>query len=308
MNTVYVPVFDPAYHDIAAANKRGLREALQRRGTVIELDYVRLDNRERAIREAVDGLQADLLWMQSAETFDPSFFWQLRAYNPGLKIVNWTGDAPLPDDRMIESAKAVDRQLVVNAASIPVFAHAGVKAHLWMHSYEPVDESNLPEVPEYDVVFLGNCRTPARANLEHILRSLPYRVGIYGSGWQQSDGNCQYDFATGYALYTRAKLTISDNDLPDTVSYLSDRPFQALNAGCLVLQQEEPGLDETGIASDAWLWFRETRELPEFIDGLLGDPDFCKHTGSQGQKDVRAHHNFDVRVNQMMELLETVNA
>lgn len=308
MNTVYLPVFDPSYHDIAVANKRGLREALQRRGTVIELDYVRLDNRERAIREAVDGLQADLLWMQSAETFDPGYLRFLKADFPRLRIVNWTGDAPLPDSRMIESAKAVDVQLVVNAASIPIFAHAGVNAHLWMHSWEPVDEANLPDVPDYDIVFLGNCRTKGRRELERVLRSLPYQVGIYGSGWTMGEqGNDQYDFAHGYALYRKAKLTISDNDQPNTVSYLSDRPFNAMYAGCLVLQQAEPGLDVTGLKDHTHWSVFDPSELTDYIEAFMINPDMRDEIAASGQREVREHHSFDVRVSQMMELLERVN-
>lgn len=308
MNTVYVPVFDPSYHDIAQANKHGLRDAFGKRGTVIELDYVRLDNRERNIREAVEGVKADLLWMQSAETFAPDYLRSLKADFPALKIANWMGDpwlSVLTSERMIESAKAVDVQLVVNAACLDTYAHAGVNANLWMHSFEIIDENNLPDVPEYDVVFLGNCRTDARRQLEGILRSLPYRVGIFGSGWTMGEqGVNQYDFMTGYALYKKAKLTISDNDIPDTVSYLSDRPFQAMNAGCMVLQQWLPELADTGIGTDDWLIFGELSELPGVIEELLDSPTFRQRIAANGQREVREHHSFDVRVEQLIELLK----
>lgn len=313
MNTVYVPVFDPSYHDIAQANKHGLRDAFGKRGTVIELDYVKLDNRERNIREAIEGVKADLLWMQSAETFSPDYLRSLKADFPGLKIANWMGDpwlSVLTSERMIESAKAVDVQLVVNAACLETYAHAGVNASLWPHSFEPVDENTLPDVPEYDVVFLGNCRTAARQELERILRALPYRVGIYGSGWQSAEGNCQYDFATGYALYRKAKLTVSDNDIAETVSYLSDRPFQAWNAGCCVLQQVLPGLLEIGIRGGyEYGGWSVLEDLPELIAMNLNphNEEFRQFTARTGQQTVREHHNFDVRVEQLMTLLEGVH-
>src|SRR5512133_1874639 len=110
---------------------------------------------------------------------------------------------------MLSLCQSFDLQLVAAPDVLPVYARHGINAKFWQIAYEaPVGP--LPEVPEYDVVFLGNVISETRRALLEWLRSLDgVKVGIYGD-WQYADGNCLYDFAFGEALYKKAKIAIAD--------------------------------------------------------------------------------------------------
>lgn len=312
MRTLYLPIFEPGtYHERSLANKHGLRDALAAHGPVLEWDY--LANEPHT---ALDGLvhrieqhQPDLVFTQlgGAEHFNGDALRALRGRYPHLQWANFNGDYwpdPLTAAPMLDVLRTFDIQLVVNASVLPLYAAAGVRAAFWAFGYE-TPLTPLPEVPAYDVVYLGNHYSDKRGMLYRRLRDLPYTVGIYGNGWAQSEGECTYDFAMGEALYRRAKLTVSDNQFPDAIGYLSNRPFQAMAAGCFVLQQRVEGLTGlTGLVDgDHLALFDALDDLPEAIDDWMNHDEERQRIAAQGQTFVLEHHSWKVRVDTLLEQL-----
>lgn len=310
MNTLYLPIFEPgAYHARSRANKHGLRDALSNYGSVLEWDYIA---NERST--AFDGLvqrierhQPDLIFTQlgSTDHFTGDAIRSLRQRYPAIKWANWNGDVwldPLTAPPMLDLLSAFDVQLVVNASVLPIYADHHVNAAFWAFGYE-TPMTPLPDVPAYDVVYLGNNYSDKRGELYRILRSLPYSVGIYGNGWERAEGECTYDFAMGEALYRNAKLTISDNQFPDAAGYLSNRPFQAMAAGCLVLQQRVAQLEElTGlIDGEHLITFDELEQLPDVIGACLYFNQGRELIAAHGQSFVMAEHSWDARVKVLFE-------
>lgn len=312
MRTLYLPIIEPgANHDTALASKHGLRTALSQHGEVRQFDYMALQRVEVLTRtmRLLEDFCPDLLFLQlhGPDWLTPGDLRFIREEYPDMQIVNWNGDYwphSLTSDGMIDLLREVDLQLVVNASVLPVYRERGVNAAFWPFGYEtPV--TAIPDTPSHDVVYLGNNYSEKRAELGKVLRSLPCNVGIYGSGWDKADGDCMYNFAYGKGLYERAKITISDNQFPDAIGYLSNRPFQAMDAGCFVLQQYVDALDGyTGLVDgEHYIGFRELSEIPSLVETWLAKSPERHVIAHNGQRFVQEYHTFEVRVKQLFEVL-----
>ena len=312
MRTLLLPIFEPgSYHDRAVANKDGLRKAFEALGPTQEWDYLANDRATAfaGLANRIETFNPTLVFTQlgSTEHFSADQIALLRREYPTVRFANWNGDywpEHLTSPAMLELLRHFDVQLVVNGAVLPDYARAGVRAAFWPFGYETPNRE-LPDVPAYDVVYLGNNYSPSRAELYTLLRSLPYSVGIYGSGWPRSEGECTYDFTYGEALYRKAKLTISDAQWPDADGYLSNRPFQAMAAGCFVLQQRVKDVQVmTGLVNGAhWALYFTPDELPDLVRDWLHRDAERRHIAAKGRREVQERHSWDERVRVLVDEL-----
>lgn len=317
---LYLPIFEPGTnHDLQRRTKHGLRDALARRGEVREYDYCALP-RDRMIADLLTMLRdfaPTLLFMQiqGDDRFMPADLAFIRETFPAMKIVNWNGDfwpEHLTSQPMLDILRHVDLQLVINASVLPTYEQHGIRAAYWQFGYETAVDP-LPDVPAYDVVFLGNNYSEKRKELGKLLKSLPCKVGLYGSGWGDlTDGQCTYDFAYGEALYRKAKIAIDDSQWPDATGYTSNRILQAMYAGCFVLHQYVKGLDEHLhlYPGKHYGEFMDLSELPVAVEYWLARDDQRAQIAQAAQAEVFNRHSFDARVTQLFDelLLEVAHA
>lgn len=314
LRIMYAPIYDPSAPH-ARQTKRGLRQALAARGIVWEVDYLQLGG--TAVVEAVKRWQPHLIVLQvhSAEVLTAAHVDAMRRAAPHTVIVNWYGDVydhifAQPD--MLALMRAVDWQLVVNAAHLALGRQRGIRTAYWQVAWEPVDEAWLPSVPAYDVIFLGNAYNPARLALGQLLRQQTgIRIGLYGAGWPDADGETNYDFARGRALYRAAALAISDNPWPNSVGYVSNRLFEALIAGVCVLQQHIPGAAHwlglrPGVHFIEW---HTLDELPDLIAHWLSPAQATARAkiAAAGRRAAQRKHHFAARVDALADILEAAH-
>lgn len=314
---LFLPIYDPSHHQVSVENKHGLRDALIAAGhTIWEIDYCAVPHNQliNDIENAISQFTPDifLTQLQGVDRIDAVKAAYIREFWRGLTWVNfnqdyWPEHHTTPD--MVALLRHVDLQLVSNGSVLPDYAANGVNAAYWPFAYEtPVRP--LPDVPHHDVVFLGNAYSDHRRKLGKLLKSLPYNVGLYGSGWENADGDCNYDFTYGEALYKNAKIAISDNEFTDAVGYLSNRPFQILAAGgAVMLQQRVKELEEMiGLKQlTHYIEWLTVDELPEMITSIMQGylkEWRRKEITSTGQAFVREHHSYDVRVRELMAMVE----
>jgi len=312
LRVLYLPVYEPgSYYAAQKAQKRGLRDAFGRCGLVWEIDYC---NEPFDLVAAVRQWQPDLLFMQlhSTETINASLIAEARAAKPDMAVVNWNGDVyarHLTEPGMIDVLRRCDVQLCVNASVFPKYEMHGIAARYWQCAPEPVDESRLPNAPVHDVLLLANAYSkPRRVFGDAVVRELgsEYDVAIYGSGWGGKErGSTTYDFAASYALTRNAKITIGDNQWPDDYGFVSNRLFEALNAGgAIMLHQTIPGVAEyTGIMPG--VHYIEWTDTADLIDKarywLHPDRDEERRALVEGaQEFVRSTNSFDNRVDALL--------
>lgn len=322
LRILYLPIYEN--REIQRQQKRGLREALARRGIVAEIDYLNITDPVTRIRQTLAAFKPHIIMTQfhGADNLVKELSPMFRRVWPSGLVVNWNGDywphgLTTPD--VLHMLQYVDLQLVVNAGALPLYEARGVAAAYWQVAFEPVDESALPEYPAFDVVMLGNCNHVhgIRADIETMLEELHKEHGItyglYGDGWRTSQGNTLYDFHAGRAIYRNARLAISDTVDSDGEGFVSNRFFEILAAGgATCLQQRILGLDrllnlQDGIHYYGWSTVEELKQL--IIDDLAGEgrEDFAKHGNFAARKTrehIHQHHSFDARVDELFRLID----
>jgi len=320
MKILYLPIIEPGdNHDTALINKRGLFNAFSKYGETRQLDYlaVPVEDLFSGLMALLDDFQPDILFTQlhGADRLTPDDFRVFRERFPKLICANWSGDSwnhSLVSPAMLDLCCQFDLQLVAAPDVLPIYAEEGISAKFWQIGYEyPVGE--LPNMPCYDVVFLGNVISEKRRKLLEFLRSLKdVNVGIYGD-WEHSDGRNTYDFGAGEALYKNAQIAISDCAYPDQKNYVSNRPIQILMAGgALLLHEFVPKMDE--LLEDIevgnhYLWWMDFDNLKGIIESVLsGNVPGAGSIPIAGQIYAREHHTYDLRVAQLFDELLVVRS
>jgi len=282
---------------------------LQRHFLVYEHDY--LNNPAVSLFEIVSMFKPDLLFMQchDAATIKPADLAESRAVCPSMVVVNWNGDVwtnGLTTPAVLALLEHVDLQLTVNASSLEDYARRGIKAAYWQWAFETVD-TPLPDVKAHDVLFLGNAYSPQRKALVTVLREATRNAGIYGRGYSNASGYTLYDYATGAALYRKSKIAIGDNQFPEMRGFFSNRLFEALANGAFLLHQRVEGMEELmGLQDGAhyvvWHDFEDLRaKLGYWLQPAQNEA--RKAIAAAGEAYIREHHNFDVRVRQLFEII-----
>lgn len=314
MKILYLPIIEPgANHDVAALNKRGLYAALVRAGHwVTQWDYLNtpVSVLGQTFRSLVAEFKPDLLLTQlhGADRLTPDDLKWIHAHNPNIKIINWSGDSwlhSLTSETMVDLLRHVDLQLIAAPDVLPAYEALGIRAGFWQIAYEaPIGE--LPDMPAYDIVFLGNVINEKRRAMLEMLRTLPFKVGIYGD-WEHADGRCTYDFGQGEALYKKARIAIADNVYVDQQNYISNRPIQCMMAGGAMLLHQH--VDKMDVLSNGWVTgvhYAEWRDL----DDLRTLINFWMHRDYNSQinridmlENAKEHceryHTYDARVTQL---------
>lgn len=304
---LYAPIFEKG-HIRQHQQKVGLRRALQRIGLVWQVDYIAGES----IINAARVWRPDLVVLQlhDGNMLTPDQAATLRGF--AGKIVNWNGDVYDRSDDALYAAvlRQFDLHTVVNASAAENYKSKGIKAAYWQIGFEPTGVGFEPgdRTPRHDVIFMGNAYSPERKALGAFLRSLPHRVGIYGSGWLDADGETLYDFEEGCRLYRASQIAISDSQWSESArGFVSNRFFQVLAAGGAVLfQQAFVGMEELLGLHDGehLIVWRDFAELQEKIACILSDESLRQRIAWQGQDAVLRDHSFEARVKQLRWLLE----
>lgn len=310
LRVLYLPIYEPGNH-IQKLTKRGLREALARRGYVLEADYL---NERVDIPAVVQAFKPHLMLtqMHDAVNLPSSVLIECKRRQPSMVIVNWNGDARgLLEQPYLELLKHVDLQLVVNAEPLDTYRTLGINADYWQIGYEEADPTpHLENTHSHDVVFLGNCYSDDRRALGRALQAIGLNVGLYGDGWEDGKGSTLYDFDRGAAIYQKAKIAVSDT-FPGTTAFVSNRLFQALAAGAFVLQQHIPDFEwYTGMKAGEHYaeWTTIDDLMAKIASFSTAESRESRETIARaGASFVREHFNFDAQADKLFAILEKVS-
>lgn len=311
MRTLVAQIYEAGtFHDNAITQKRGLVNAFAERGAVHDFDYLANDRDTlfQGFINRITQFEPTLVFTQfhAADVLTAEQVAHLRQRFPYVQFVNWSGDSwawSLTSPAILELARQYDLWLVAAPDTLPVYEANGVNARFWQIALErPV--TPLPDMPRYDVVFLGNVISERRRALLELLRGLDgVRVGIYGD-WEKADGHNTYDFAAGEALYKNATLAIADMAYPDQVNYISNRPFQVLAAGgAVLLHQHVARMDVLSglVAGKHYVEWQTLDDLPALISEWL-KPEYAKRREGirrSGRGFVLKRHTWTQRVEQL---------
>lgn len=314
LRILYAPIYEWT-HPQRMNKERGMFEALSKYGLVLEWDYL---NDKRNLPSLIEAWQPDILLTQIqgvGPMMTPSMLANARVKCPSMIVINWNGDAHesgLVYKNVLNLLKYVDIQTTINAKILSVYETLGIKAAYWQIGYkDPVGE--LPNMPTYDVLFQGNCYDARRTDLTQVLKSLSYKVGVYGN-CQGSDGNTHYSFAAQHVLYAKATINVGDT-YPGTEGFVSNRFFQCLAAGGFLLQQHSPNFDAINgtRAGRDYIDWTTTDDLVGKIHHWMApaQADERRNIALRGQSFVRRNFSYDAQVRklftQILPLMEKHN-
>lgn len=316
LRILYLPIFESKSYPHHRAMKRGLREALARKGHVVEVDYI---NEPYDLVELVRAWQPHILFTQCQR--DLIDLTAARAAQPEMLVLNWNGDVYLDaliDERTQAWLKAnVDVQLVVNGAALPVYEASGIAAAYWQCAYEPV-EGNVFHDPESapQIILMGSAYSERRLDCARAIVGLGYKTHLVGSGWSGEEfedwnaGNTTYNFEVSHAIRKAALIEVGDNQYERDTGFVSNRIFDCLaSGGALLLHQAVDQLEAfTGLQAGthyiAWVDFDD---LQKKIAYYMNPKNAAKRAKivNRAYAYVREHHSFDARLAQLFDEILT---
>lgn len=318
LRILYAPIYERGY-PIQKITKRGLREALSKRGMVVEVDYV--EQGAGKVFDVANAFQPHifLLQIQGIHEFDYRIVQDLKITNPNAKFVLWNGDyheEVLLEARYVKMLKLFDLVgLVTLEPKLRLtYDRLGIHYFYWQIGYEEADHRPDPYTPHHDVLMLANGYSDARLNLARTLQALHIDFGVYGTwpGWIKSHPSTLYDFDAGAKLCNAATIVIGDSQWPHATGFVSNRLFQTMEAGGFLLQQQFDGIEEL-------LGLRDGEHLVLWsnLDDLLNKIRYWldpandrqrKAIAAKGQSFIRERHSFDVRVVELFAAMGIGNA
>jgi hypothetical protein len=319
LRILYLPIFESKVYPHHRPMKRGLREALQRKGWLVEVDYL---NEPYSLVDLVDAWQPHILVTQCQR--DLIDLTAARAKQPEMLVLNWNGDvyldALITPDTLAWLKANVDVQLCVNGAALPVYEANSIPAAYWQCAYEPVTGSyTIAPEDAYEIILMGSAYSERRRDLARVLTRLPYSVGLVGSGWvgefdAYNAGNTTYEFELSHAIRKSAKLEIGDNQYATDTGFVSNRLFDCLYAGgALLLHQTVGRLEEfTGLTAGVhYVAWTDEDDLRKKVAFYLNPKNEAKRRTivEVAQAYVRDCHSFDARLRELFnEILPRVLA
>lgn len=305
---LYAPIYELG-HEVQKRTKWGLRAALAKHHLVSEVDWV---SNPWLIYDVAMAWKPDIIFTQfhDASIWKSESILELKQVVPHAFFVNWNGDY-FPENFLskeyLKMMALYNLCLFVTDDVKKVYNELGIRWKYWQIGWEKATAVPDASTPKHDVVFLGNGHYDFRIELGRTLRNLRgIDVGLYGS-WSpefKPNGRNLYDYNAGHKLYQNAKITISDGR-PEASGFVSNRLFQAMYAGCFVLQQWFNNMTELNglVDGEHLVVYKDTQELPELINYWLKNDKERNRIAAAGKEFALKHCSFDARVEELNKWL-----
>lgn len=325
LRILYLPAVEVGINSLQLEQMTGLRDAFSQCADVVQFAY---SVYARDFNDLMMGLELhnlckvfrpDILFMQvhSCEIINADLIAKLKKIH-NMLVVNFNGDywrQKLFAKPMLNMLAHCDLQLVVDNAVVDHYTELGIKSAYWQVGYEsPKAVHRLSdEAGRHDVVFVGNVYSQARVQLvQHLYKMgklYNLDIGFYGRMYPKNipvRASTDYDYATTQELYRRAKMCIGTMEFADSDGYVSNRLFECLHAGGLLLQQRVINAqDRLGLIDGVhYLGWDTLEELTERVQWVIQHPEEAQAIARQGKEFVDEYHNWGVRIGEFWDILE----
>jgi GT2 family glycosyltransferase len=220
-----------------------------------------------------------------------------------------------PEDLSTDECDAADLVLVAS--------HTGFAEDLALRTMTPVhrmlqatDHRRFrprPASPGYahPVAFVGNSRFVHRKIVQDAFAA-GLEPAVYGANWGRflPTGAVLAEHVPNEQLpelYSSVGVLLNDHwDGMRTCGIASNRIFDALACGAVVVSDEVPGLEE--LFDGAVVTYRDADDLRAAVTRLLADDEERAERSRRGRQAVLARHTFDHRASELMSLLRELPA
>jgi len=288
------PAWDGAEHWGDTHFARALADELRRRGHRPRLEVV---------REWDDDAPADValhlrgLWQHVPAPGPVNLLWVIS--HPELV----TGpECDRYDHVFVASAPDARRLAALTSTPVSVLEQATDPA-----AFFPQRDDALA----HEVAFVGNSRGVKRRALAALLPT-ERDLAVWGKDWETL---IDARHVVGRYLpndqvrraYASAGVVLNDHwDDMREQGYISNRVYDALAAGAVLLTDDVPGLRER--FGDAVATYDTDAQLRAEVDRLLADPDAARAAGARGRALILAGHTFSHRAETILDRVAALRA
>ncbi len=159
----------------------------------------------------------------------------------------------------------------------------------------------------HELVYVANSRNVMRPVARELI-STEHDLAIWGANWEGLIDTSRVigEHIPNSALrqvYSSAGIVLNDHwDDMREHGYISNRVYDALACGALVLSDDVPGLTER--FGEAVVIYRSGQQLRDLVDRLLADPGERRRRAELGRAVVLSGHTFAHRVEQLLSIVE----
>ncbi len=159
----------------------------------------------------------------------------------------------------------------------------------------------------HELVYVANSRNVMRPIARDLI-STEHDLAIWGANWEGLIDTSRVigEHIPNSALrqvYSSAGIVLNDHwDDMREHGYISNRIYDALACGALVLSDDVPGLTER--FGEAVVVYRSAQQLRDLIDRLLADPAERRRRAERGRAIVLEGHTFAHRAEQLLSIVE----
>lgn len=253
--------------------------------------------------------------VQTAGVISTSLIQQLRSSEVAREpvFINWTGDvrAPLPQ-WYIDLGREMTLTLFSNDTDAKEARKRGIKADYLQIGFDEQIFTPAPAKSQWpEIVFLGN-NYPGMFPLSDFRMKMVQalnnrygsRFGCYGGNWDKlSKGNLMNNPAAEVDCLRGCKIAINLSHF-DYERYSSDRILRILGTGAFCLTKNYPRMSEEftpGLHLGVW---NDINDLMDKIDHFLGSEDDRIEIARNGNKEAHCCHTWEVRIEQLKQLLK----
>ena len=214
--------------------------------------------------------------------------------------VFWSIDSHVALAAHVRMCRRQRIHLLLNATEgyLPHFRAAG-RTCAWFPNAYPADlVTPLPEVPKrHDLGFCGNVldRGPWLAALQE-------EFGLHVLSFDTPSGRNHEAIGRGMVRAVNSFRMHWNRNLADDINC---RTFETLGCHTLLLTNHTPGLERLVDCERHLVVYRDLEDCKARIRSLLSDPARIERIAAAGHAHARAHHTYDVRARQLLELMST---
>lgn len=215
-----------------------------------------------------------------------------------------------PEELTPERCDAADLVLVASHTEFPADLRARTTTDVGVLLQATDAQRFTPRspVPRYDheVAFVGNSRFVRRPVVDDALAA-GLQPAVYGANWERflPAGLVVSEHIPNEQLpevYSSVHILLNDHwEGMRVCGMASNRLFDALACGTVVISDELPGLEE--LFDGGVLTYRDVPDLRRKVQDVLADPEGYTRRAARGRAAVLAAHTFDHRAQELLDAL-----
>ncbi|MSO87312.1 MAG: hypothetical protein EXQ71_07310 [Acidimicrobiia bacterium] len=227
---------------------------------------------------------------------------------PGQRHILWV--VSHPESFELDTGDAADLILVASSRfAEDLRARSNTPVEVVLQGTDPERFQRRPAVPEHEhpVTVVAKTRNVRRRVVVDALAA-GIRPAIYGSGWRHLVDPAlvvadHVDNDLLPVVYSSAGVVLNDHwDTMRSWGFVSNRIFDVLACGVPIISDRLPEIQE--LFGAAVPTYETSADLGDLVRKALADPDAARLRAEGGRQIVLAHHTFDHRAQQIVEMVE----